>query len=296
MQTRFLLLALTLVFALSVSANAAIANGYDDVNAGMAAAQRGDFAEAIRLLTLALNSGQLSDKDRGAVLYGRGSARNSEGEYDKAIADFNEALKSGRLPGYDQAYIYFDRAFAWKEKGEYDKAIADYSEAIRLNPKDNRETFDLRGVLRFLQGDFGQAANDFAQAQRLDSTYGYPAIWLYLSRARLGARNARDELAANTNNVDPNIWITPQIDVVALYLGKIGPDAVLSKAAEVGAIPDPKIQKQQECEADFFVGEWYLLQHRKQRARALFRKAQNECPRHLDLDEYKGAVVELKRM
>jgi lipoprotein NlpI len=285
MHTRIFSVAFILVCSLAAFSTGAIADGYDDALAGVKAYQRENYDEAIRLTTQALDSKQLSYKYQEDCFTIRGLAWFSKGEFDKAIADYSVVI-TDLDPLNPDAFIYRGNARLAKE--EYDKAIADYNEVIQMDSQ-NEPAFHQRGIVQFSRGHFEDAENDLAQALRLDSSPGNvgTAVWIYLSRARLGDSNARAELAADTVKIDPS---SPESVIVSMFLDKVGPNAVSALVVNV----DPAILKGRTCEADFYVGEWYLLKHRSKRARMLFRKAQNECPK--DLNEYAGAVAELKRM
>jgi tetratricopeptide (TPR) repeat protein len=75
------------------------AGGIDDLKAGIAAYQRGDYDETIRLDTQAIAAGDLSQKNLRVA--------------------------------------YISRANAWRHKKDYDRALADYNKAIELDPKDD---------------------------------------------------------------------------------------------------------------------------------------------------------------
>jgi rhomboid protease GluP len=77
--------------------------------------------------------------------------------------------------------------------------------------------------------------------------------------------------------------------VINLYLGNITPDALVAASAN----PDPKKQAEQRCEANFYLGEWHLVQGHASLARSLFVEAKKLCPRHLT--EYGAANAELGR-
>jgi lipoprotein NlpI len=336
--------------ALTVSNVIASASVGDDAKAGLAALQRGEYDEAIRLSTRALESGELSPENRAIVFSSRGLAWSDKKDYDRAIADYTEAIRLNPQDAqafynrgvawhfkkdYDRAIadyteairlnpqlvkVFNDRGVAWSDKKNYDRAIADYTEAIRLNPyltkvfydrgnawshKKNYDraiadyteairlkpqyayAFHNRGLAQFYQARFGLAESDFAQWQKLQPDDAYAAIWLYLARARGGAKDAASQLASNARRLKANGWPTP---LVALFTGKSGPKAVQDQAGNV----DPEVQKNQMCEANFYLGQWHLLKHQKEEARALFRQAQDDCP--TSFVEYDGAVAEFKRM
>lgn len=228
-----------------------------------------DFNEVVRL-----------DPQNALAYYARGDAWRNKEDYDKAIADYNEVV---RLNPKDASASYA-RSIAWRNKGDYDKAISDYNEVIRLNPQ-NALAYYGRGIIRFDKGEFFSAASDLAQSQKLKPNT-YTAIWLYLARVP-GNIDGKAELTLNTQSMDKIKWPAP---VVALYLGKADPNTVLSQAAD----PDPKKLKELLCEANFYLGEWHLLRHEKQKALPLFIKAQNDCPK--SFTEYSAAVSELKRL
>jgi hypothetical protein len=75
------------LFVLTVFAVAQIAhaNGVDDINSGIAAANRGDDDEAIRLYTRALTSGELSTENKGFVFNNRGNAWDDKKDYDPSL-------------------------------------------------------------------------------------------------------------------------------------------------------------------------------------------------------------------
>jgi len=48
------------------------------------------------------------------------------------------------------------------------------------------------------------------------------------------------------------------------------------------------------CEADFYIGEWTLIQGDKDDASVLLQRAVDTCPKNFI--EYSGAVAELRRL
>src|SRR5436190_5601828 len=78
--------------------------------------------------------------------------------------------------------------------------------------------------------------------------------------------------------------------VIDFLLGNSDPDALL-KAAEH---TDAKIRRGQVCEAEFYIGEWHLLNLRLKEAGDLLSRAEKSCPKAFV--EYEGAVAELRRI
>jgi hypothetical protein len=99
---------------------------------GKAAFRKGDFDEAIELLTKAIEQ---NAHDSEAYLY-RGQAYITKGsEFSgPAIADYSEAI---RLSPED-CEAYYNRAIAYRRKGESTKALQDDMMARRLDPAAQR--------------------------------------------------------------------------------------------------------------------------------------------------------------
>jgi tetratricopeptide (TPR) repeat protein len=160
---RRILLIAFLLFALMVCLTSpAWAGGLDDAKAGAAAAQRGNYDEAIKFFTKAIDSGELSQEQLSAVYGLRGLAWSDKKDYDKAIADYDKAIAIDPK----SADAYYDRGLAWYVKKDYDKAIADFTKVIEINPKD-AEAYYLRGRAWHAKGDSLKAIEDYAKAKEL---------------------------------------------------------------------------------------------------------------------------------
>ena len=90
---RILFVAILLLSLMVCVTSPAWAGGLDDAKAGEAAFQGGNDDAAIRLLTKAIESGELSRENLSDVYYNRGLAWGKKGDFDKAIADYTKAIK-----------------------------------------------------------------------------------------------------------------------------------------------------------------------------------------------------------
>src|SRR5262249_35874063 len=146
---------------------------------------------------------------------------------------------------------YYSRAFLYADAGETAKAIADFDAAIRLDPKEVNFYMG-RGVAKFGAGQFGAAADDFAQAGAIHPDDQYPVLWRYLAHARAGS-NEIEEVRQQAAKLDLSRWPGP---VTSLYIGTIEVDAVVASVTS----NEPTTKQGQKCEADFYIAELQLLQ------------------------------------
>jgi tetratricopeptide (TPR) repeat protein len=240
-----------------------------------------DYDQAIRL-----------DPKYAATYYNRGNAYADKAQYDRPIEDYDQAI---RLDPRDAAG-FLNRGNAYREKTQYDRAIEDYDQAIRLEPK-LALAFTSHGFAYFNIGQFAVAAENFEQnvainAEQLPSPgsnnrpQSYGVLWLHLARAR-GNRDDSEELMGNAAKLDLDTWPGP---VVALYLKRIDANDVIAAATS----GDAKTQREQGCDASFYVGEDAMIRQDTAEATRLLRQAAETClPNFV---EYAAAVAELKRL
>jgi lipoprotein NlpI len=174
---------------------------------------------------------------------------------------------------------YGIRGNAYYAKGENGKAIADYSRAIELNPKD-ATTLKQLGAVKFDTGDFKAASGDLLRSLELKDEI-YTMLYRYLGRARAGETLAAAELEVNAGRLKTKEW---PYAVIEFYLGKRSLELTIDAAAK----PEEK------CEAQFYIGEWSILENKPAEARAALEKAAGTCPK--DFLEYASAQAELKRL
>jgi lipoprotein NlpI len=222
-----------------------------------------DFDQAIKL------------NPRLATLYiNRGISRKFLGDFHGVIADQTSAIAlNPRL-----AAAHGELGFAYHCTGKFELSTAHLTTAIRLAPKDPDHT-KLRGCLQFCCGNFDAAAADLRRSLELGND---PCAMLfhYLARARM-SQGARPELEGLAKRANVSQWPAP---IFGLYLGMLTADAALAAARNAD----------ERAEAQFYIGEWFLLRNNREEALRALRLAVQSCPPWFI--EHAGAVAELKRL
>jgi len=213
-------------------------------NRGIVKRNGGDVDGAIADETQALQY----DSDDAEALALRGGMLLGKGDFDRAIADFDAVVRLRPIV----ADAYNNRGAAYTQKGDLSRALADYDRALAIAP-DQPGGNNNRGVIRFVLGRFGAAADDFERAAKVTPRNPYPVLWRYLSVARAGNLSTA-ELQNAAKALPPNVWPAPVVD---FYLGKINAEALRTAAGQ----GDPKARTGQQCEAEFYLGEFLLAQN-----------------------------------
>jgi TPR repeat protein len=147
--------------------------------------------------------------------------------------------------------------------------------------KGQREAFEYSGYAWFKAQEYRLAAGDLRNAIRLKGG-AYPILFHFLARAHLNELGAaKQDLREDADQIPRASWPTP---VITLMLDDKEPELVIQKG----------VAEKQACEADFYVGEWYLLKDQRDRARQLFLAASGEDCR--GLIEHGAAIAELDRL
>ena len=132
-------LALALGLAAVLALAAAPAPAYQwapaDVNRALDAHNQGDLAEALRLYTLAIDSGELDPQglaltynDRAAAWADQGDATRKKKGYDQALADYAKAIEINPAWGL----LYTNRGLTWQRLGQYQKALDDFDRSMEV--------------------------------------------------------------------------------------------------------------------------------------------------------------------
>ena len=114
----------------------------------------------------------------------------------------------------------------------------------------------------------------------------YRILWLYIAQER-GGKSGLHGLSNNLNNVDIAKWPGP---VANLFLERISPEELIAETKD----DDQRLEKERQCEAYFYLGQYYLLMDDKERAVQMFKLCLET--KMTSFLEYTGAKVELERI
>jgi len=246
-------------------------------NRGNAHAAKGDQSSAIADYDESI---KLEPKN-ALALNNRGTARSETGDTDAAIADFSAAIKLN--PRFASAY--FNRANAYAAKGEAERAIADYTAALKHNRR-NVNAYIARGALYLAGGAPAKARDDMRHAAQLERKNAYAVLWQDIAERRAKHKGVLDG-GKGLKNVEMNGWPAP---LLHMFLGELRTDGVLVAADN----PNPALKEAHTCEANFYSGQYALIQSHRDEAVRLFQTAAKECPR--GFIEGIVAAAELKGM
>jgi lipoprotein NlpI len=172
-------------------------------------------------------------------------------------------------------------------KGNFTDAINDFTEVIQIDP--SAEAVRLRGGAYSAKGDFDKAFADWTRSIGIVNNAGaHWLLWNYILSGRTSKKGVpwaemNRDLASGVRvaRLNNQTWPFPMIE---LYLGNRSATEMISAGLTLN----------EQCEAQFYLGEWHLLHANRAAATAALRIAANTCPK--DFFEYDGAVAELTRL
>ena len=206
-----------------------------------------------------------------------------------ALSHLDAALEDGSKNSNLYLFRGMVRSFCL---GELAEGIPDLNRAIDLIEPERRRTSEVRhayrarGMTRFMLGEFGRAAEDFAAEINLKPDDARARVLWGLAVVRSGADPA-EKLREYLDEHGRTGWPQP---LVALLLGEIGPDECLAAAADA----DLETARGNLCEAHFYVGEYLLLGGDTAGAAERFRSC--VAMGADDYNEFMLARVELRRI
>lgn len=234
---------------------------------------------------------------------GRGSANHLfNRELSSAMIDFDRAIQLDPT----NAAFYFNRGALKQSLKDYKGAAADYINAIELEHYFFQPYYRL-GLLQTEQGHLSLALTNFNNALVL-SHLPFVADRLYLVRMQLGeVKELHEELLRKSHNQGyTNVVATLRADHFAqpTYLaiepflaGALSEGELLQTATN--AVFDSKTQRQQLCEAFFYIGMKRLIDGDRAGAIESFHKCLSAGPLKYGesgYDEYNSAEAQLQAL
>lgn len=189
-----------------------------------------------------------------------GVAQSGARQFREAIATFTHGIEIAP----NSALLYRWRGHRHLTLREFDLALADFSKGNSLDSAVYGIWYHL-GVVRFVRGEFGSAADAFRRAQPLAPDAGELAgstDWLWMSLSRAGrTADATAMLARRPDSLPVNNAYAQRL---RLYRGTIAPEQVVTPA-DTGDV--------QGSTLSFGVGNWYLVHGDTANARAWFSRS-----------------------
>ena len=224
----------------------------------------------------------LAQQPRNATfLRMRGDLLMGAAEFTAAVTDYDAALATGS----EDEDLLLNHGGMMQELGRFKDAIADYNR-ILARDKDNVEALVARGYSQFMLADFAAAEPDLATGATLNAN---AAAWTFLARARLGKADAARAFVEATQKLPRQSWIGL---VAELLEAGAADDRIFASAGE---------DAERRCTIFFYLGELALAKDDKARAKSMFEKGADACPKdpvrtNGSLREYVAMTEELKRM
>jgi lipoprotein NlpI len=218
---------------------------------------------------------------KNAILYhNRGEVWRITNDLRHAQTDFDRAISLD--PKYESAYIR--RGFVRVAQNNFKDALADFDMAVSLNPSPSN--LSQRGIARFYYARYRDAEGDLDASVKGLPQNAYGTLWLYLARLHQGNDDV-GSLRAQSKALNLSKFPGP---IVRFYLGEMSVDDVMA-AVKTGTAQQ---QREQLCEASFYLGEEALLRGNRDEAVRLFRQSIGTGLTYFY--EYQGSAIEMKHL
>ncbi len=238
------------------------------------------YYAAIEALSAAISL-KKNNRSLPTILAMRAGAYSSIANNREAEADLSRALKidpSNSLSMSTLPEIYM-------RLGKFPSAIASLNQSIQKSPSQS-DLYWLRGIAGIFQGTPASAIVDLTTAVKLDPTNGYKVLWLHIAHAKAG-QDDHLELQGNSLKVASDTWPWP---LIALYLNKSSVENIIATAKS----GDSTAQRDQTCEANFYIGELDLEKKAGPVAEPFLHYAVDNCP--VEFIEYTAAEIDLMNL
>ena len=227
--------------------------------------RRGTLYEMMGKQSLAIADASKSiDLDPNAQYYQRRAAvYENNGNYDLALQDCNMAIQVDS----SDAGGFLCRSRIYRAIDRLQDAKKDLDQALTLDPR-FAVAYRARALVELYSGNTARAINDLHKAVELEPNDSYSAMWLEIASRRGGKSGV---LAESLPNLDMNEWPAP---LVKLMMGRTTAKAALEAAKN----SNPKLDREQRCEANFYIGVWESLNGSQEKAREPLAYAVANCP------------------
>jgi tetratricopeptide (TPR) repeat protein len=189
-----------------------------------------------------------------------GVAQSGARQFREAIATFTRGIEVAP----NDARLYRWRGHRYLSVRELDRASADLERGAKLDSTSYGSWYHL-GIVHYLRGEFGRAADAFTRALPLAPDAGElsgSTDWLWSSLARAARTDeANAMLARRPDSVVANNAYTQRLK---LYRGELSPDQVLTPADT----SDVAI-----ATLSYGIGNWHLVRGDTARARTWFERS-----------------------
>ena len=189
-----------------------------------------------------------------------GVAQSGARQFREAIATFSRGLEIAP----NNAVLYRWRGHRYLSVRELDRAVDDFNRGARIDSTVYGIWYHL-GIVRFIRGEFGPAADAFTRAMPRAPDAGELAgstDWLWMSLSRAGrTAEARAMLARRPDSLPVDNAYRRRLN---LYRGLIRPEEVFGPADTADV---------QVATLSYGLGNWYLLRGDTARARTYFERS-----------------------
>ncbi len=189
-----------------------------------------------------------------------GIAQSGVRQFREAIQTFTRGLEIAP----NNALLYRWRGHRYLSVRELDKSLADLTRGLQLDSSLYGVLYHL-GIVRYLRGEFAEAAQLFARAQPRAPDAGELAgstDWLWMSLSRAGkTAEAKAMLDRKPDSLATTVAYAQRLK---LYRGQIGPDQVMTPAdtSDVAV-----------ATLSYGIGNWYLVRSDTAQARSWFERS-----------------------
>jgi hypothetical protein len=187
------------------------------------------------------------------------------GRPSEALLDFDQALSLRE----NAPEILAERGWAYRLVGRQADALADFNAALAA-PQPAARTIRGRAETLFLLGQFGAAADAFDDYSRRVPDDVYAAIWRHLALKMSGSAKADSALDIHVARSVNGSW---RYRLLLLLKGEKTPADIIGDAAAA----DPRLAADRTCEANFYVGAFFLAKADRDAARSYLTRAATDC-------------------